>query len=185
MQTKHCGLVQDHNTASDHISVRLPGEELGLRGVGGGGLDGLGGRSGLAGPDDTDGEPDLRLLGEDLCSVPSTAGELSLLCLRGATEGHRRPFETTATAAKLRRGRERERAAVPLGVIDGRLRVVARFACRAGREKSALTKVSKIFFNSKTQFETGRTHDFKAEKSFILFFLQCHPEGLRHSITLW
>lgn len=68
---------------------RLPGEELGLRGVGGGGLDGLGGRRGLAGPDDTEGEPDLRPLGEDLCSVPSTAGELSLLCLRGAAESKR------------------------------------------------------------------------------------------------
>lgn len=60
----------------------LPGEELGLRGVGGGGLDGLGGRRGLEGPDDTEGEADLRPLGEDLCcSRPSTAGELSRLCL--------------------------------------------------------------------------------------------------------
>lgn len=59
----------------------LPGEELGLRGVGGGGLDGLGGRRGLLDPDDTEGEPDLRLLGEDLCSRLSTAGELSRLCL--------------------------------------------------------------------------------------------------------
>lgn len=63
----------------------LPGEELGRRGVGGGGLDGLGGRRGLEGPDDTEGEPelvpDLRPLGEDLCSMPSTAGELSRLRL--------------------------------------------------------------------------------------------------------
>lgn len=58
---------------------------MGLRGVGGGGLEGLGGLRGFEGPDDTDGEfvlfTDLRPLGEDLCSTPSTAGELSRLCL--------------------------------------------------------------------------------------------------------
>lgn len=61
------------------------GEEVGLRGVGGGGLEGLGGRRGLKLPEDTEGEPvpfaDLRPLGEDLCSTLSTAGELSLLRL--------------------------------------------------------------------------------------------------------
>lgn len=61
------------------------GEEVGLRGVGGGGLDGLGGRTGLSPVEDTDGDPvlftDLRPLGEDLCSMLSTAGELSRLCL--------------------------------------------------------------------------------------------------------
>ncbi len=66
------------------VGVR-PGEEVGLRGVGGGGLDGLGGRRGLGPPDDTEGDPvlltDLRPLGEDLCSTPSTAGELSRLLL--------------------------------------------------------------------------------------------------------
>lgn len=107
----------------------LPGEELGLRGVGGGGLDGLGGRRGLAGPDDTEGEPDLRPLGEDLCSVPSTAGELSLLCLRGATKSNRgggvnlRQVGPAAVGEKLQR--RLEKAAVPLRVIDGRLRVIA------------------------------------------------------------
>lgn len=58
---------------------------MGLRGVGGGGLDGLGGRTGLSPVEDTDGDPvlftDLRPLGEDLCSMLSTAGELSRLCL--------------------------------------------------------------------------------------------------------
>lgn len=56
---------------------------MGLRGVGGGGLDGLGGRRGL---DDTEGDPvlfvDFRPLGEDLCSTQSTAGELSRLRLK-------------------------------------------------------------------------------------------------------
>ena len=64
------------------LSKVWPGEEVGLRGVGGGGLDGLGGRRGL---DDTEGDPvlfaDFRPLGEDLCSTPSTAGELSRLRL--------------------------------------------------------------------------------------------------------
>lgn len=58
---------------------------MGLRGVGGGGLEGRGGRRGRVTLDDTDGDPvlftDLRPLGEDRCSVLSTAGELSLLCL--------------------------------------------------------------------------------------------------------
>lgn len=63
------------------------GEEVGLWGVGGGGLEGLGGRRGLNPPDDTEGDPVLfvvlRPLGEDLCSTPSTAGELSRLRLTG------------------------------------------------------------------------------------------------------
>lgn len=62
-----------------------PGEDVGLRGVGGGGLEGLGGLRGFEDPDDTDGEfvlfADLRPLGEDLCSTPSTAGEVSRLWL--------------------------------------------------------------------------------------------------------
>lgn len=74
----------------DLYSVNVwPGEEVGLRGVGGGGLEGLGGRRGLEAPDDTEGEPvpfaDLRPLGEDLCSTPSTAGELSRLRLWGGS----------------------------------------------------------------------------------------------------
>lgn len=58
------------------------GDDVGLRGVGGGGLEGLGGLSGLA---LGDGEPvllvSLLFPGEDLCSTPSTAGELSRLRL--------------------------------------------------------------------------------------------------------
>lgn len=58
---------------------------MGLRGVGGGGLEGLGGLRGFEDPDDTGVElvpfTDLRPLGEDLCSTPSTAGELSRLGL--------------------------------------------------------------------------------------------------------
>ena len=58
---------------------------MGLRGVGGGGLEGLGGRTGFEPPVDTKGDPvlltDIRPLGDDLCSTPSTAGELSRLCL--------------------------------------------------------------------------------------------------------
>lgn len=61
---------------------------MGLRGVGGGGLEGLGGRVGFWLPDDTKGDPvlliDLRPLGEDLCSRSSRAGELSRLRLTGA-----------------------------------------------------------------------------------------------------
>lgn len=61
------------------------GEEVGLRGVGGGGLEGLGGRRGREPPDDTEGDPvlftDLWPPGEGRCSTPSTAGELSLLRL--------------------------------------------------------------------------------------------------------
>ena len=68
---------------------------MGLRGVGGGGLEGLGGLRGLALPEDTEGDPvllaDLRPLGEERCSTatPSTAGELSRLRLedREGTEG--------------------------------------------------------------------------------------------------
>lgn len=78
-------------TVSRAVNV-WPGEEVGLRGVGGGGLEGLGGRRGLEPPDDTEGDPvlfaDLRPLGEDLCSTLSTAGELSRLRLwRGKVEG--------------------------------------------------------------------------------------------------
>lgn len=59
------------------------GEELGLRGVGGGGLEGRGGRRGLEPPE---GDPvpftaTRRVPGDDRCSTPSTTGELSLLCL--------------------------------------------------------------------------------------------------------
>lgn len=62
------------------------GDEVGLRGVGGGGLEGRGGLRGRVPPADTDGElllgAGLRLLGEERCSMLSTAGELSLLRLR-------------------------------------------------------------------------------------------------------
>lgn len=65
-----------------------PGEEVGLRGVGGGGREGLGGRRGLPlePPADRAGDPvpftaTARPVGEALCSKPSTEGELSLLRL--------------------------------------------------------------------------------------------------------
>lgn len=65
-----------------------PGEEVGLRGVGGGGREGLGGRRGfpLEPPADRAGDPvpftaTARPVGEALCSKPSTEGEPSLLRL--------------------------------------------------------------------------------------------------------
>lgn len=94
---------------------------MGLRGVGGGGLDGLGGRRGLAGPDDTEGEPDLRPLGEDLCSVQSTAGELSLLCLRGAPQPRWGRDVNSRQVPQRRSAKEEERKLLYLlaGLTDG------------------------------------------------------------------
>lgn len=68
------------------------GEEVGLRGVGGGGREGLGGRRGLPlePPADRAGDPlqdpvpftvTAQPFGEALCSKPSTEGEPSLLRL--------------------------------------------------------------------------------------------------------
>lgn len=72
-------------SAGTQLVLEEAGEEVGLRGVGGGGLEGLGGRKGRVPLDDTEGDPvlftDLRPLGEDRCSMLSTAGELSLLRL--------------------------------------------------------------------------------------------------------
>lgn len=77
-------LIFDCNCANRTNFHLLPGEEVGLRGVGGGGLEGLGGRVGFPA---SEGDPLLfsvvLVLGEDLCSTPSTDGELSRLGLSG------------------------------------------------------------------------------------------------------
>ena len=65
-----------------------PGEEAGLRGVGGGGLEGLGGRRGREPSDITEGEGEepvpltvCRAFGDERYSSSSSAGEPSLLRL--------------------------------------------------------------------------------------------------------
>lgn len=71
--------------------VFQPGEEPGLRGIGGGGLDGLAGRTGLATPEgDPLLFPVLWTLGEEFCPTQSTAGELSRLCLFKETKVNKR-----------------------------------------------------------------------------------------------